>query len=104
MQFEKGRLFHLIDLIHELFLQKKKTILEIGNLQLNFKKNISCNNNKIYVQMLILCLSYFITTVPVVSEEIAAIRWVNLSFDLFQSLVVILINQNWWSVIKNKMN
>ena len=83
MQFEKGRLFHLIDLIHELFLQKKETILEIGNLQLNLKKYISCNNNKIYVQMLILCLSYFITTVPVVSEEIAAIRWVNLSFDLF---------------------
>ena len=73
-------------------------------MQLNFKKIISCNNNKIYVQMLILCLSYFITTVPVVSEEIAAIRWVNLSFDLFQSLVVVLINQDWWSVIKNKMN
>ena len=86
------------------FFYRKKPILEIRNLQLNFKKVTSCDNNKIYVQMLILCLSYFITTVPVVSEEIAAIRWVNLSFDFFQSLVVILVNQDWWSVIKNKMN
>ena len=31
-EFEKVRLFHFIDLINELFLQNKNTILEIGTL------------------------------------------------------------------------
>ena len=40
-----------------------------------------------------------VENLPIIGEKVATIRWVNLSFDLFQCLVVIFIDQDGWPVI-----